>query len=153
MEAGEPSAAYQDGQSASKKYVKEAVDILMNAMAEKFDNDQKQPNRYVVAYYDKDNNLLGYHADSFCNLTQNKEKGKRYHGDNPYKQLEVIRKNLDFTLSQTEDTANKGLFGDLASITKKKYYANMSKEDVFIEAVYLEEGIPPQRFVWREITE
>lgn len=140
------------GGEPTREEVGKVVTAVMGAMQERFEEEQKKPFQYVVAYYDKKDKLLGYHVDTFCNLTQKIENGKRYNGENPYNQLATIRKNLDYTLDMTEEKAKGNLFGGLNMLTKNKFYKDLTRDDVFIEAQYLEEGIPPQRFVWEEIT-
>lgn len=124
----------------------EVIGAITAAMKEAFDERQKQPFQYVVAYYlTKDDALLGYHADSFCNLTQEKMGAKRYNGKDPYGQLAIIRKNLDFTLL-AQDVEG---FQRLSFSVRERYFKGLSAEDVYIVAEYLEDGIPPQRFKFK----
>lgn len=141
----------EDEEKPTPEQTTAVINSFMNAAKKEFEEKQKLPFQYVVAYYDKSNNLLGYHADTFCNLTQEKMAGKRYSGENPYTQLEIIRKNLDYTLDMTEEKAPKVFLGALNLRVKERHFKDLSKEDVFIDAVYLDEGIPPQRFVWKQI--
>lgn len=125
------------------------VPSLMDSMSKAFEEQQNQPFQYVVAYYTaKDDKLLGYHADSFCSLVSDKLEGKRYNGENAASQLAVIRQNLDTILGATEEFPG---FGGIALSVKKSYFNNMTKEDIWIQAEYLDEGIAPQKFKWEII--
>lgn len=136
--------------SEDKDKVKE---MLIDAMKKAFEEKQSRPFQYVVAYYlTKDDTFLGYHSDSFCNLTQEQLSGKRYSGDNPYEQLAIIRKNLDYTLDMTAEKAENTIFGALNLSTKARYFDGLAKEDVYIMAEYLDDDIPPQKFVYQKIT-
>lgn len=140
------------GTEPTKEEVKKVVEALMGTMSTQFEENQKKPFQYVVAYYGKNDEFLGYHADTWCNLTQSKESGKRYSGENPYSQLATIRKNLDYTLEMTEEKAKNTMFGVVNLSIKEKYFKDLTKDDIFIEANYLDEGTPPQRFIWKELT-
>ena len=73
----------------------EILDLLGEALKKNFEENQKKPNQYVVAYYKQsDDSLIGYHASTFCQVTQDILDAKRYSGDNPYSQLETIAKNV-----------------------------------------------------------
>lgn len=128
------------------------IDTIMEAMKKAFEERQNEPFQYVVAYRRiKDDSLFGYHLDTFCNVTQEKETAKRYSGDNPYGQLAIIRKNLDYTLDMTEEKAEKGFFSRLNMTVKNGHFEGVSKEDLYIEAEYLDDDIPPQRFEYQII--
>jgi hypothetical protein len=130
------------------------IEKVMEGIEQGFNERQKKPYQYVVAYYrTSDDSLMGYHADSFCNLTDREENGKRYNGDNPYDQLAIIRRNLDHTLDKepSDDQGISGLFGGLSDSTKERHYKGMKKEDIYIQAEYLDEGIAPQRFTYKVI--
>lgn len=142
----------ETGDKPTKEEISAVTDTILGCMAQRFEENQKKPFQYVVAYYDKNDNFLGYHDSTFCTLTQKKEQGKRYSGENPYNQLAIIRKNLDYTLNMTEEKTEGKIFAKLNLQTKEQHFPNLGVEDVFIEAEYLEEGIAPQRFVWKEIT-
>lgn len=131
---------------------KQIMEKLMEAMKQSFDERQQKPFQYVVAYYRvKDDSLIGYHASSFCQLTDRKESGKRYNGEDPYEQLKIIRKNLDSTLRITEESAEKKIFGKIDLNIKNNDFGGLNPEEVWINAEYLDEGIPPQRFEYHII--
>lgn len=126
---------------------KEIIEKLGDALGKAFEEQQKKPFQYVVAYYKtKDDTFLGYHSGTFCTLTSEKLKGKRYNGENPYSQLRIIRTNLDYTLDMTPEKAETTLFGKLNLDVKDKYFKGLEKNDIYIVAEYLEDGIPPQKF-------
>lgn len=125
------------------------VNIIKSAIEKRFDEEQSKPFQYVVAYYTMQDKLIGYHADSFCTLTQDKESAKRYNGEDPYGQLKTIRKNLDYILDyQLKEDA---IFGKMTHNIKEEYYKDYKKEDIYINAEYLEEGIPSQKLVFNVI--
>lgn len=105
----------------NKKVVDEAINVMVNHLKDNFEEKSKLPNQYVVAYYKvSDDSLIGYHLqmDSFCQITQKIYSAKRYSGDNPYNQLKIIA----------------------------QYYSNLKTEDVYLDAVYLDEDVPKQIF-------
>lgn len=134
---------------------KEVIQKLAEALEKSVQERQNRPFPYVVAYYKTANDeLMGYHADSACSLTQERLNGKRYHGDNPYSQLEIIRKNLDYTLKVDPNQEKEGLAGvflNMAKSVKEKYYKDLNKEDIYIMAEYLEDDLPPQKFTYKII--
>jgi hypothetical protein len=138
-----------------KKIIEEAMDKIISSKQEHFDKEQQKPFQYVVGYYKvEDDSLIGYHADSFCSLTDNKLGGKRYNGEDPYTQLTVVRKNLDYILDRQnfEEKGNIGyIFTTITKSIKEKYYQDYKKEDIYINAEYLDENIPPQKFVSKKI--
>jgi len=48
--------------------------------------------------------------------------------------------------------ATDSLFAGVHLLTQKTY-GGLTYEEVYLEAVYLDENTPPQRFVFKEITE
>lgn len=134
-----------------KEVIKQVAELLEKSVQER----QSRPFPYVVAYYKTANDeLMGYHADSCCSLTQERLNGKRYHGDNPYPQMEIIRKNLDYTLKVDLNEKKEGLAGAFLGITKdikERYYKDLNKEDIYIMAEYLEDDLPPQKFTYKII--
>lgn len=142
----------QENQRPTPEETKEVVGKLMEVMAKNFDEDQQKPFQYVVAYKRvADESVIGYHASTFCNTTQNLENGKRYNGENPYKQLQTIDENFKHMMSVKETTDS--LFASIHLQTQKNNYAGLTYEQVYLEAVYLDADTPPQRFVYKEITE
>lgn len=142
----------QENQRPTPEETKQVVGKLMDVMGKVFDEDQKKPFQYVVAYKRvDDDSVLGYHASTFCNLAKNIENGKRYNGENPYGQLQTIDKNFKHVISVKEGTDS--LFAPIHLETQKRDYAGLTYEQVYLEAVYLDEDTPPQRFVYQEISE
>ena len=134
----------------------EIVNELVEKMQEILTERANQPDPYVVAIYrTKDDSLVGYHADSCCSVTQDKMNGKRYHGDNPYKQLDIIRKNIDHVintdLSKEVEDGLAGLFTGISRKIKEKHYKNNKPEDIYIMAEYLEGDIPPVKYEYKII--
>lgn len=123
------------------------TEIVTKALEETFNERQKLPFQYVVAYKTKDEKLIGYHLSTFCQITQNKEEAKRYSGENPYSQLGTIWRNISSTLKLTEEDAKKDGFAALSFDIKNKHFKGIDIDNVYIDAVYLDEDTPPQRFV------
>ena len=142
----------EENQRPTSEETKKVVGALMDVMGKTFEENQQKPFQYVVAYKRvADESVIGYHASTFCNNTQNIENGKRYNGENPYKQLQTIDENFKFMMSVKEGTDS--LFAPIHLETQKNNYAGLTYEQVYLEAVYLDEDTPPQRFVFKEITE
>ena len=142
----------QENQRPTPEETKKVVGTLMEAMGKTFEENQQKPFQYVVAYKRiADDSVIGYHASTFCNTTQDLEKGKRYNGENPYGQLQTIDENFKFMMNVKEKTDS--LFAPIHLETQKNCYAGLTYEQVYLEAVYLDEDTPPQRFVFKEITE
>jgi hypothetical protein len=142
----------QENQRPTPEETKKVVGTLMEAMGKNFEENQQKPFQYVVAYKRiADDSVIGYHASTFCNTTKDLEKGKRYNGENPYKQLQTIDENFKHMMNVKEKTDS--LFAPIHLETQKNCYAGLTYEQVYLEAVYLDEDTPPQRFVYKEITE
>ena len=138
-------------QRPTPEETKKVVGALMDVMGKVFDEDQQKPFQYVVAYKRvADESVIGYHASTFCNHTQDPERAKRYNGENPYGQLQTIDENFKHMMSVKE--ATDSLFAGVHLLTQKTY-GGLTYEEVYLEAVYLDENTPPQRFVFKEITE
>lgn len=118
-------------------------DEIMEVLKQVHEDLQSRPNQYVVAYFKQsDNTLIGYHASTFCQITQDILKGKRYAGENPYKQLETIAKNLKYTL----DTEKfEGMFKEVNESIQKDF-GGLKSSEVYLDAIYLAEGTPKQDF-------
>lgn len=119
------------------------TDLLVTALREAFEQHQKEPHQYIVAYRRKNEDLLGYHADSFCSLAQDPLNAKRYAGEDPYGQLGTIWKNLTSVLKATPEQPG---FLSIPLQVRNKFYENLTKDDIYIDAIYLAEGTPTQRF-------
>lgn len=132
-------------ENEKKQVVAEAMKVLMEKMKENFEKNQSAPNQYVVAYYrKKDDSLLGYHLDTFCNVGSDILKAKRYNGENPYPQLAIIAKNVDFTLSGKGD--DDDIFGSLTKNIREKSFEGLKSDEVYMDAIYLAEDTPKQSF-------
>jgi hypothetical protein len=119
------------------------VGKLVDGLIETFNKEQEKDFQYAVAYIKKsDGSLIGYHASTFCQITEEKTNGKRYSGDNPYNQLGVIHKNITSVLS-VQDGENK-IFSGLMLEIKKRNFEGLTIDDIVLEAHYLDEGIPKQ---------
>jgi hypothetical protein len=141
----------KENQKPTREETKKVVGALMEVMGKVFAKEQEEPFQYVVAYKRvADDTVIGYHASTFCNYTKDIEAGKRYNGENPYKQLQTIDKNFKYMMSVREDSDE--MFVRIHLETQKSY-SGLTYEDVYLEAVYLDEDTPPQRFVFKEITE
>ena len=126
----------------------ELAQKLTEVLSKVWDKAQERPDQYVVAYYRVDNEeLIGYHASTFCQLTDDILYAKRYAGDKPYEQLAVIAKNVKYVL----DGENKGMFSSLVSHVRKQF-EGLKSGDIYMDVIYLEEGTPKQPCRWRIIT-
>ncbi len=122
---------------------KQVTDAITKAMKEVFDKNQERPHQYVVGYFNKHSEeLIGYHYDTFCNNGKEILEGKRYAGENPYPQLEIIFKNLKYTF---DGYPHEGMFGE-ANNKVREGFGKLNLEDIYIDAVYLVEGTPKQDF-------
>ena len=123
---------------------KEILSRLTESLQEAFDKRQDMPHQFVVAYYRMDNNeLIGYHLSTFCQVTPDILEAKRYADENPYPQLKVIAKNIKYTLD--EEPEEDSIF---SSITKevRKDFGGLKSNEIWLDAIYLEEGTPKQSF-------
>jgi len=121
---------------------KEILNSLAEAIKSAFDEQQRLPNQFVVGYYRKDTDeRIGYHADTFCNMTDDILNAKRYSSDNPYPQLEVIFKNLK---SLFERYPSNGIFSEITNAAKEAF-GDITLDNIYIDATYLEDGIQPQQ--------
>ena len=129
----------------------------MNHEMEKFEetlleslNNRIQNTPYVVSYKRKsDDTLIGYHLSTFCQVTDDKLNAKRYDGDNPYGQLQTIHNNIKNVLSTKED--DDGFFGKVKWEIKQQYFKGLTIDDIYIDAVYLDEDVPKQTFTITKI--
>lgn len=124
----------------------------MNHEMEKFEdvileslNNRVYSTPYVVSYKMKsDDSLIGYHLSTFCQLTDDKYKAKRYDGDNPYGQLQTIHNNIKNVLSTKED--DTGFFGKVRWAIKQDYFRGLTIDDIYIDAVFLDDDAPKQKY-------
>lgn len=126
------------------------LDAFVGALKKQFEENQERPHQYVVQYLRvADDSLIGYHASSFCQVTDDVFSGKRYSGENPYSQLATIFKNLKSVLETTEDDTD--LFGPIRFKIKEAYFKDLTIDDVYIEAEYLDEDAPKQTFKFTKL--
>jgi hypothetical protein len=131
--------------------VNQVVDGLTKVLEETFNRNQERDDQYVVEYRKvSDDSLLGYHLSTFCQVGQERLNGKRYSGDNPYKQLQTIHRNLTHVLEVSDDS--NGLFDGLKRDIRDNHFKGLKPEDVYLNADYLEEGVAPQKFVFTKVT-
>ncbi len=124
---------------------KELKKGVMGALQKAFDEMQERPNQFVVAYYKvSDDSLIGYHASTLCQLTQDILDAKRYASEDPYPQLAIISKNLRYTLAN--DHSEESLFSEIHKSIKEDSFNNMKPEEVYMDAIYLAEDTPKQSF-------
>lgn len=125
------------------------VNAMVEALQKLHEENQKRPDQYVVVYKRKsDESIIGYHLSTFCQITDDILRAKRYSGTSPDGQLATIWKNFSNMMNKTEEDANKdgliGLFGKLAYETKQSQWKDINRDDVYIDAVYLAEGTEQQ---------
>jgi len=116
------------------------LEELAKAAAKQKYEDQLKPNQFVVVYKHKDTDeVLGYHLDSFCQTTKDILAAKRYNGDNPYPQLEIITKNFRNMMTSTA-----GFFQTVNEDIRERCFAGQDVDDIYVDAVYLADGTDPQ---------
>ena len=124
------------------------VDAIAGALQQVFEEQQNEPFQYAVAYRKvADDTLLGYHSSTFCNLTDDKLKGKRYAGENPYSQLQIISNNVKNVIEKSDE----GLFSPIKQKIKAEFFKDLAFEDIYLEADYLDEDTPKQKFVFKKV--
>lgn len=127
---------------------KKLVNALGGLMKKNFEANQERPFQYVVEYRKvSDDSLIGYHQSTFCQVSNQKEGGKRYSGENPYDQLGTIHKNLTHVLESTEDDTS--MVGPLKFGVKQRHFEGLDIADIYLEACYLDEDTPKQKFVFK----
>lgn len=123
----------------------EILHTFAETFAEVLEKKQDLPDQYVVEYRLKStDSLIGYHRSTFCQVTPNRLDAKRYSGDNPFNQLAIIHTNIKHVLNTKEGDST--LFSDLRLEIKNKYFKGYTIDDIYLQADYLEEGIPHQKF-------
>lgn len=131
--------------------INQVLDGLTKTMEDTFNRNQQRDNQYVVEYRKvSDDSLIGYHLSTFCQVGQNRLEGKRYSGDNPYKQLQTIRTNLTHVLVVGEDS--QGMFDETKRRIRDNYFKGLKPEDIYLNADYLEDGVVPQKFTFTKVT-
>jgi len=125
---------------------KKVTDAIMKGLSKLHEDRQNAENQYIVVYKKKsDDSVLGYHASTFCQLTKEALRAKRYSGDNPDAQLKIIWKNFQYMVKSQE--SNDGNFVNILSTnTKRTDWEGIDFDDVYIDVEYLSEGTPKQDF-------
>jgi len=82
-----------------------------------------------------------YQINSLLDITDDILNAKRYSSDNPYPQLEVIFKNLK---SLFERYPSNGIFSEITNAAKEAF-GDITLDNIYIDATYLEDGIQPQQ--------
>jgi hypothetical protein len=124
--------------------MQKVLDSLVKLMGEAFEKKQQLPHQYVVAYYrTKDDSLIGYHSSTSNTHKQEILEAKRYSGDNPYEQIQIIANNLKFTFKAKRGS---NWLEDILVKNREHYYAGLSIDDIYLDAVYLAKGTPTQKF-------
>jgi len=122
---------------------KEILFLIQEGLKKAFEENQNRPNQYVVAYFRKsDDTLIGYHASTFCQVTNELLSGKRYSGENPYGQLAIIAKNIKHTL----DNEHKGMFAEISNNIRDNDFGGLKSDEIYLDAIYLADGSPKQDF-------
>lgn len=115
-----------------------AVEALLKIMEEQFEKRNNEPFPYIVAYYKQENDeLIGYHLDTFNSISKDPMQAKVYHGDNPYKQLEIISDNLKGLFRNYEDKSDN-IFSSII-IENREAFGTLKLSDIYIDAVYITE--------------
>jgi hypothetical protein len=118
------------------------LEDLKDMVLNHFNKIQSSPDQYVVAYFKKDDDsLIGYHLDSFCNISKDILKAKRYAGENCSEQLEVIFKNISYILNNDHE----GIFSTAYNYVKE-CFNYLTSDDIYIDAIYLAQDTPKQSF-------
>ncbi len=126
------------------------IDGLTEYLKKAWEELQDRPDQYVVAYFKvADESLIGYHASTFCQVTDDILKGKRYAGEDPYPQLTTISKNIKDVLNEEKHT---GVFAEILGDIKNTHFYGLKPEDIYMDAVYLSEGTPKQSFRYQIVT-
>lgn len=121
-----------------------ALKEVRNILNDFLEKRQDRPDQYVVVYKRKsDDSIIGYHLNTFNQITDDILKAKRYAGENPYPQLQVIADNLQRALS---GELEQDILGALYKTVRIEHFKNMPASYIYVDAVYLAEGTPKQSF-------
>jgi len=122
----------------------EDLENIAQSLVESLEKRQGRANQYVITYKRKDNDeVIGYHADSFCSLVDDILQAKRYAGESPDGQLKICWNNFEAVMGCTEE--NPGFLG-IPWIVKQRYWMDKKIEDVYTDAIYMADGVPAQSF-------
>jgi len=118
--------------------MRKALSLAIEKLSEDW---AKRPNQFVIAYYRKDNDeLIGYHYDTFCHIGKDILQAKRYAAEDPYPQLAIVLKNVRTTLEDDDE----GWFGAIASYVKENW-GEIEVDNIYADAIYLTEGTPARQ--------
>lgn len=118
------------------------IEKLQEALQKVFEENQSRPDQYVVGYFKmKDDSLIGYHADTFNNITPELYQGKRYSGLDNASQLTIIWNNFKSLMNYDK---KDGIFHGII-MRAKIPFEGLKIEDVYIDAIYLDSDAPKQK--------
>ncbi len=121
---------------------KNILESLAQAYQDIKNENQNRPNSYVVVYKRQDNDeIIGYHASTFCQTTKDIFSAKRYSGDKYEEQLSIIWNN--FTSLMTKKT-DLDMFEKLKNSIREECFPDLKLEQVYIDALYLVDGTPAE---------
>lgn len=126
----------------------EILDKLCDLLNEIFNKQQSEPFQYVVGYFRQDNDeLVGYHASTFCQITKDILQGKRYSGEDPTEQLKIIWNNISNVFNKYPRNKSE-FFGETQNMVREQF-KELELKDIYIDVIYLEEGTPQQNFKYQ----
>lgn len=139
---------------SNNQNIEKLTDVFVSRLKEALENQSANTKRpYVIKYLVK-GELHGYHASTFCQLTQDPYSAKRYDAksqESVNSQREIITNNLFGTLRQAE----KGFGNSLADILRKpaykQYWEGVSPDDVFVDIEFLDSNASPQNFEVKKV--
>lgn len=118
---------------------------ILESLKKVFEKMQLLPHQFVVVYLRKsDDSLIGYHMSTWCNYTEDILEAKRFSAENPYPQLATISKNLKHIL--VGDLNESDPFGKMMKAIRDNQWNGVHPDDIYLDAIYLAEGTPPQDF-------
>lgn len=122
----------------------EIKEKIIGALQKVWDERQSLPNQFVVVYKKMaDDEVIGYHMSTMCNISKDILEAKRYSSEDPYPQLKIIAENIKHTLNDTDES---GMFYILNKHIQEEEFEGLKPEDIYIDAIYLADGTPTQEF-------
>lgn len=119
------------------------MQTLKETLHRLWDDMQARKNQFVVGYYDMETDeLIGYHASTFHQLTSDILDAKRYAGDNPYEQVALIADNFKQFMARELDENDP-----FYSVRVESQHPFKGK-NVYLNAVDLAAGTPKQECRW-----
>lgn len=122
------------------------MDEILNQLSETIievltDKSNKIESPFVLKYI-HNGSLYGYHASTFCQVTTDILKAKRYYGD-VKKQIKTVKTNLTSILNVPLRSSDS-LQNSITSKLYEGYWKGIKLEDVFIDFEYLPTDTEPQ---------